>query len=768
MMKRISCFSAIVWMLYVCAGCNANKKDDSAGLIDQSRREEIIKTSPVLTPEESLKAMKVEEGFEIKLVAAEPLTTTPVAMSFDDKGRMWIVEMEGYMPDTLGNGEERPDGKIVILEDKNKDGIADTRTVFLDSLVLPRAICLIDNGLLVAEPPRLWYVPIVNDKPAGKILVDSVYAAGGNVEHQPNGLIRGLDNWIYSSDSDKRYRKKGNRWLVQPTHFRGQWGIVQDDYGKMYYNNNSQNLIGDYFAPGLGSGNKNQRDVSGYDINIVEDNKVFPARPNTGVNRGYMEKFLDDSMRLVNFTAACGPVIYRGDVFGKEYYNNAFVAEPSANLVKRNIIEEQGYTTIGKQAYQQKEFIASIDERFRPVSLYNAPDGSIYMIDMYRGIIQHKTYLTDYLKNEIKQRSLTKPLNCGRIYKIAPVGKTTSIKAMPTEAEALVKLLQSPNGWIRDKAQQMLIDKKDTSVLSTLKNNLHSDNITTVIHSLWTIEGLELLTVNDLLPLLQHTNWKIRVQALTALPSIADKNTYKQYIPVLQQMINTNDTVAAVYIAFQLSTCVKPFDGKLADKLLVDLSQKFPKNIYVADAVINNLENREAAFYKKWQTIDPDSTSIISERFKKVLADIKKNAIIGNEKLLRAEYPVGAQLFQTVCKTCHGGDGNGVKSLAPPLNRSEWVNGDRRKLIAIILSGLTGPVKVNKKTYQAPEISGEMPGLGSNKEITDEAIAQVLSYIRKNWGNSSGAIDTSEVSSTRKILNSRQKPFTADELEKWN
>ena len=760
------CVAAVALLMSI--GCESNKNNARTNGIDQARKEEILKTSPVLSPEESLQAMKVEEGFEVKLVAAEPLTTTPVAMSFDDKGRMWVVEMEGYMPDSLGNGEELPDGKIVILEDKNGDGVADTRTIFLDSLVLPRAICLIDNGILVAEPPRLWYVPMVNDKPAGKILVDSAYAAGGNVEHQPNGLIRGIDNWIYSGDSDKRYRKKGNKWLVERTHYRGQWGIVQDDYGRLFYNNNSQNLIGDYFAPSLGSDNKNQRDVAGYNINIVEDNKVYPARPNTGVNRGYMEKFLDDSMRLVNFTAACGPVIYRGNVFAKEYYDNAFVAEPSANLIKRNIIQGQGYTQIGKQAYKQKEFIASIDERFRPVSLYNAPDGSIYMIDMYRGIIQHKTYLTEYLKSEIKKRSLTKPLNCGRIYKIVPAGKITTIKALPNEPAALVKLLESSNGWIRDKAQQMLIDKKDTSVLPALKNNLHSDNILTVIHSLWTIEGLGLLRIDDLLPLLKHPDWRLRVQALTALQSVADKNTYKQYLPVLQQFISSNDTASIIYITFEMPGLVHSFDAYMADKLLFEIAQKFPQNSYIADAVINNLEGREAMFFKKWQAINPDSGTVINERFKRVLNDIKKNAIIGNEKLLKAEYPIGVQLFQTVCKTCHGADGNGVKSLAPPLNRSEWVNGDRRKLIAIILSGLTGTIKVNNKVYQTPEISGEMPGLGNNKEITDEAIAQVLSYIRKNWGNRSGAVDTSEVSATRKILNSRQKPFTADELEKWN
>ena len=173
--------------------------------------------------------MHIEDGFAIQLVASEPLITAPVAMSFDKDGRIWVVQMNDYMPDTAGTGEDRPTGKIVILSDKNRDGLMDDRIIFLDSLVMPRAICLIENGILVAEPPKLWYYEIENDRPVKKTLVDSSYAEGGNVEHQPNGLLRGLDNWIYSAKSAKRYRKKGNTWLIERTHFRGQWGITQDD-----------------------------------------------------------------------------------------------------------------------------------------------------------------------------------------------------------------------------------------------------------------------------------------------------------------------------------------------------------------------------------------------------------------------------------------------------------------------------------------------------------------------------------------------------------
>ncbi|WP_448634708.1 DUF7133 domain-containing protein [Pedobacter panaciterrae] len=322
-------------------------------------------TSPVVPADESISKMVIEDGFEVELIAAEPIVTTPVAMSFDQKGRMWVVEMNGYMPDTLGTGEDKPSGKIIILEDKNKDGVADERKLVIDSLVLPRAICLIEDGILVAEPPNLWYYELKNDKPVKRTLVDSKYAVDGNVEHQPNGLLRALDNWIYNAKSSKRYRKQGDKWLIEDTHFRGQWGVSQDNYGRLYYNDNSTNLLGDYFSPGFGASNKNQRGVDGFSERTVPNNRVYPIRPTPGVNRGYSPGTLDDSLRLRNFTAACGPLIYRGDLFGSAYDFNAFVAEPSANLIKRNILKETGYVVKGEQAYKDKEFLASVDERFR-------------------------------------------------------------------------------------------------------------------------------------------------------------------------------------------------------------------------------------------------------------------------------------------------------------------------------------------------------------------------------------------------------------------
>jgi len=723
-------------------------------------------SSPILSAEEAIKKMHIEKGFMVKLVAAEPLVTAPVALNFDENGRIWAVEMEDYMPDTAGTGENEPKGKIVILNDTNGDGTMDDRKVFLDSLVLPRAICLIENGILVAESPKLWYYEIQNDKPVKKTLVDSAYAEGGNVEHQPNGLFRALDNWIYSAKSSKRYRKKGDHWLVERTHFRGQWGITQDDQGRLFYNTNSENLLGDYFSPGLGAANEHQQDVAGYIKKIVADNSVYPVRPTPGVNRGYMEGVLDDSLRLVNFTAACGPVIYNGDLFDTAYYGNAFVAEPSANLIKRDILKDEGYKIEGREAYTKKEFLASEDERFRPVSLYVGPDGALYMADMYRGIIQHKTYLTPYLKNEIKERALTKPLSCGRIYKIVPQNKKEEVVKIPKEADQLLYLLQNPNGWLRNEAQQLLVDGKDKQVAPALRNFLkETDHPLTVIHSLWTMEGLGVLQLQDVLPLLKQNNWTIKMQALSVIPSIITRKNYRQFLPVLQEMVTHNDTLAAPYIAFLVHS-IQPFNPVAARQLLIRLTKKYPENLFVADAIISNLQNKEAAWYKKALGFNSDTSIAINKRLKKVIDDIARAKNNSNAKNIAKQFPEGVALFGSVCQTCHGTDGNGVPSLAPPLNGSDWVLGDRNKLIPIVLYGLTGPVKVAGKVYKAPEINGDMPGIGQNKEFSDSDIAQVLSFIRNSWSNKAEKISAADVSKTRNNFKDRQKPFIMEELNK--
>ncbi|MHA4895602.1 DUF7133 domain-containing protein [Pedobacter sp. PWIIR3] len=751
--------AALIFTLYQ---CQSYKKTASNTVI--SAKDIDFSRSPVIPADQTISKMKLEEGFDIQLIAAEPLVNTPVAMSFDTKGRMWVVEMVGYMPDTLGRGEEVPNGKIVILSDDNMDGVFDNRKVFLDSLVLPRAICLVDGGILVAESPNLWYYDIENEKPVHKTLVDAKYAVDGNVEHQPNGLMRGLDNWIYNAKSSKRYRKLGGNWVIENTHFRGQWGISQDNYGRLYYNGNSSNVEGDYFSPGFGFTNSNQKGVSGYNERPVPNNRVYPARPTPGVNRGYMPGTLDDSLRLLNFTAACSPLVYRGDLFGDAYNFNAFVAEPSANLIKRNILNEDGFMVKGKQAYAGKEFLTSVDERFRPVGLYNGPDGAMYVLDMYRGIIQHKTYETPYLIDQIKKRDLSAPITCGRIYKIVPKGKKAVNTVIAQGPEELVAQLSSANGFIRDMAQQSIIDKHLSAAIPFLKLALTEEsNSLKVIHAMWTLEGLNALTTNEVVSVLNQKDWHVKAQALTVLPSVINNSSYGRFSQALLSVFDDGDERLMPYVAY-CAYYLKPFDPKTSERLLMMLAEKYKGNNYVADAIISNLAYREEAFKSNLAKTLPDTNLRIHKQLQKVINSINASQKNRDPEVLAKLYPKGLDVFLSTCQTCHGPDGNGIKSLAPPLNKSEWVNGDRDKLISIVLFGLTGPVKVNGKVYEAPEISGDMPAIAHSEEITDEDIGQLLSFIRSSWQNNATKVETKDVSAIRAKLKGRQKAFTQAEL----
>lgn len=163
--------------------------------------------------------------------------------------------------------------------------------------------------------------------------------------------------------------------------------------------------------------------------------------------------------------------------------------------------------------------------------------------------------------------------------------------------------------------------------------------------------------------------------------------------------------------------------------------------------------------------IVPDTSRAIHHRIVRVVKAVQDAKDNSDPKVLAKLYPKGAALFNTVCKTCHGEDGNGVTSLAPPLNNSEIVNGDMNIMLSIVLKGLSGPVKIAGHLYQAPEISGEMPGFADNKDFTDADIADVANFVRRSWKNRGDKVVEADVKTVRKKLAGRVKSFTMDELD---
>lgn len=561
--------------------------------------------APALKPDDALKTLRVAPGFRVEIVASDPLVFDPVAMTIGPDGRMWVVEMRAYMPNVDGAGEEAPIGTIAVLEDTNKDGRMDKRTEFAGGLVLPRALALVADGLLVAEPPNLWFMRDTNGdgKADDKQLVAKDYGNPTNPEHSANGLMWGLDNWIYNANHTTRFRYSQGKWDREPTIFRGQWGITQDDFGQLYHNNNSVALYTDVMPAEYLLRNRHLPNARGANVQMAgtADISVWPARITTGVNRGY--RILREDGTLPALTAACGPVIYRGSLFPKSFYGDAFVAEPAGNLVKRLLIEERDGVPRVRNAYDQAEFLASTDERFRPVNLYNGPDGSLYVVDMYRGVIQHRIFLTTYLRNQIKERGLEAPLGMGRVYRVVPDNvKRNSppqlAKATPTQ---LLDALKHNDAWVRETAQRLLVERTDASTAPALRKlATTSPAAVTRVHALWTLDGINQLdwptaaaALRDVEPRVAAAAVRMSERFLTSHP--------ERTLAALMERARWNEPPVVRQVA--LSVGAAP--ASIADAALREITLRNGKDAYVADAVTSSIASREAAFISSIISSEP-------------------------------------------------------------------------------------------------------------------------------------------------------------------
>ncbi len=482
--------------------------------------------APVIPAEEAVKTIHVPPGFRVELVASEPMVQDPVAVTFDEDGRLWVVEMRGYMPTLDGKGETNAVGRISILEDTDGDGRMDKSTVFLDHLVLPRAIARVRGGVLFVADAKLWFAPESETRGhAGPVsLVDGAYAIGGTVEHQPNGLALNLDNWLYNAKSRARYRWFDDHWAKEATEFRGQWGLSQDDFGRLFYNVNDNQLRGDIAPPNYLMRNPRHVSASGINVAVSTNQFVFPIRMSTGVNRGYRPGILDAQGRLREFTAACAPTVYRGGQFPAEFDGNVFVCEPAGNLIKRNLVFRRGLELTSAFAYPDAEFLASTDERFRPVNACGGPDGALYVVDMYRGVIQYRDYMTSYLRREIVSRELEQHINLGRIYRVVHAdARMVNAPRLSQETSAqLVAHLGDPNGWWRDTAQRLLVERDNEAVIpALLELAAHGTNRLARIHALWTLEGFRSPQVEPLLALLDDPDSRIQATALRVVETLS-------------------------------------------------------------------------------------------------------------------------------------------------------------------------------------------------------------------------------------------------------
>lgn len=580
--------------------------------------------SPVRTPADELATFQVEPGLMVQLVAAEPMVQDPVVMTFDADGRLWVVEMRGFMPTIDGKGEEKPVGRVSVLEDTNGDGQMDVSTVYLDSLVMPRAIALVPGGALIAENGALWLTQDRNgdlkaDRNGGssKILIDKDYTGGGLPEHAGNGLWRGVDNWYYNAKSRLRYRladgaASADRWQRDSTEMRGQWGMSHDDRGRLVYNYNWSQLHADLVPPNYLSRNKHHTPTTGIDHGLTIDRRVYPIRPTPAVNRGYIPGTLSKEGRLLEFTSACSPLAYRGTALPKAYSGNIFVCEPAGNLIKRNVVVENDGLLTAHDPHPGREFLASTDERFRPVHLATGPDGALYVADMYRGIVQHAAYATPYLKEQFLARKLEQPVNRGRIWRVVPQGWTApkSAKLSGASSDKLVGELSNPDGWHRDMAQRLLIERADKTVRQSLTNlALTGDNALGRFHALWTLDGLKWSQPDVLFQLLSDPDERVRSTAIRLLEPFARQD--KSVRGKLGRQLLTEVRKASVDQSLQMALSAQVLDPAVAQQLVVGIVERHGQSPLVRDAVLSSLQDGEFALLQRlwtapnWQTKDP-------------------------------------------------------------------------------------------------------------------------------------------------------------------
>ena len=575
---------------------------------------ELIPPAPALSPEEALRSFRIAPGYRLEIAAAEPLVQEPVAIRFGPDGRLWVVEMRGYMPDLDGQGEDLPVGRIVVLTDQDGDGRYDRSQVFLDNLVLPRALTLVEDGLLVGAPPELafWRDTNGDGRADTKEVVATDYGVPtdpkrpflANPERAPNSLLYGHDNWIHSTAYTKKFRRVKGVWQTAPGLFRGQWGLSQDDFGRIYSNSNSDHLRVDVVHSDYLQRNPHYPRLTGANVNAATDQLVWPARINPGINRGYRPEFLRDGY-LKEFTAACAPWIYRGDLL-PEFYGNAFVAEPSGNFVRRSVLTATNGTLGAANAYDQSEFIASTDERFRPVNFMTGPDGALYIVDLYRGVLQHRISLTSYLRKQSEDRGLAAPLHYGRIYRLVrsdqPAPRATALP--PRSPEAWLQALGHANAWWRETAQQLLVERGDLSLVPALEKLVRNDPRRMArVHALWTLEGLQALEPALVQTRLKDPDPLVRATALRLSGPFLKQSASDVLLAALQPLVRDADP------AVQLQAMLTLGEGRNRDldRALVNVVLDHPQNTFLRDAFLSGIADEELSLLEHLLTLPASS-----------------------------------------------------------------------------------------------------------------------------------------------------------------
>jgi len=679
----------------------------------------------------------------MEAVVSEPNVQEPGQIAFDGNGRMFVAELRGYMQDLEATGQLDPIGVISIHEDKDNDGVYETHGIFVDGLVFPRWVMPFGaNAVLTNESngDEVWKFTDTNNdgKADRKELFDTGYGRLTNVELQQSGLTWALDNWMYSTINQFRVRWTPKGLLREPTGKNGgQWGLTQDNYGKLWFQAGGSGMPAYFQLP------------------IVYGAFAYPEEFEPGLSTIWgapvlVADFSETNTRypdgsLIGATAAAGNDIFRGDRLPKDLVGDYVYGETVGRVVRRLRPVNMGGMTQLQNVYPLSEFIKSTDPLFRPVDMTTAPDGTLYVTDMYRGIIQELQWNQpgSYKHTRIKELSMEKVVRHGRIWRLSYEGmpRDTRQPRMLNETPAqLVAHLSHPNGWWRDTAQQLLVLKQDKSVVPALRKiAMSSTNQLGRIHSLWTLEGLDAMDAPLVRSLMKDPDPKIRIQATRASETLY-KGGDRSFAADYRALAADRDTDVVIQALLTLNLL------KIADTPALartTMAANPATGVQIVGAAI----------------LDPTANQYVGRGAAAGVA-AGPAPFSTDEQAIMAR---GQTVYSEVCFACHGDDGRGATlpgaapgtTRAPSLVGSPRVLGHRDYVVHGLLAGITGPV--DGQRYDEVMIP-----MGANP---DEWIAAVGSYIRNSWGNRAPFVTATDVARVRAATSGRTTSWTVDEID---
>jgi putative membrane-bound dehydrogenase-like protein len=499
-----------------------------------------------LSPAESMALTHVAEGYELQLVAGEPLVRDPVAFDWGPNGELWVAEMADY-PKGMDN-KGKHGGRVRLLIDTDSDGRYDKSTVFLDGLSFPAGVMPWRKGVLVAAAPVLLYAEDTDSD--GRADIRRTLFEGfheGNQQLRINGLYWGLDNTVHCASGaawggfggansiksmvsgksipihsgDFRF-DPDNGW-IEATSGPSQFGRVRDDWGNWFGVQNSHPLW-HYVLPVryLRRNNDVTYPDSRHQVRTPRNPKVYPNKP--------PQKRFHSYEQSGRYTSACGPSIYRDTLlFGDGDTTHAFTCEPFHNLVQHSVLRDSIATFEGKRASDgEKDFFASADRWSRPVFTRTGPDGALWVADMYRYMIEHPEWLPKNGQDELRPYFRSGEAY-GRIYRIAP--KAKPLRKVPKlrgrKPAELVGFLSSPNGTVRDMAHRLIVESSDGSVAGQLNQVLSQAGLPQArLHALATLDGLGSLNAETLGQVLADKHPYVRRLAFRLAEKFPDEGEY--------------------------------------------------------------------------------------------------------------------------------------------------------------------------------------------------------------------------------------------------